>query len=212
MLYVLKKTRLQQESQTTLGNLKVSNLFHKKADMKEKEYQSVHYDSKITKALGLSNQKLRLEAAKDHEEKIYLDPEGVEIIEILDDTEPDKRRVLGHCTFRVYDEPFPFIYGSWAVRKRKPLRKVEPEKSVGEIIMEKFNSLIKEKGLPAFAGNELPQDKYVHSLYHKLGWVSVSEDDHWIGYNLPSDISQQQISQAIEHIRKVDPYYSQKES
>jgi len=116
--------------------------------MQKPEFQSVHYDKHITHALGLDNQKLKLDAAKDTKEKIYLDPEGAEIIEILDDTVKNERRVLGHCTFKIYDEPFPFFYASWGVRKRKPLPKqnsANKQVSVGDLIMERINTFIKEK-------------------------------------------------------------------
>lgn len=172
--------------------------------------ESIHYDKHITSALRLDNQRLKLNVGGQTEEKTYLDPKGVEIIELLDDTNKNERKVLGHCTFKYYEEPFPFYYVSWVIKKNP-----KDNFKVGDAIMERINTFIKAKNLPAFLGVEVlpgkPPEK-LYALYERLGWKKIALKGQWMEFNLTPDITQENIIQAINKIKETDPHYALKKS
>jgi len=174
---------------------------------------SIRYDKGFTKALGLDNQTLKLDAAKDTEAHKYEEPvEGMEIIELLDDTPKNERRVLGHCTFKIYQQPIPFFYVSWVVRKNKPKEGTEESgKSVGDMVMERVNAYIKEKKLPGILGNAIPNNTTANDVYERNGWKKLPFDDPntpWMGYNLPQDLTPEQIVEIVKETKADDPYFA----
>lgn len=169
--------------------------------------QSIHYDHPITHHLGLDNQNLKLGSGEFAGElSTYLDPEGSEIIELLDDT--PERRVLGHCTLKQYKEPQPIIYVSWVVKKNSFLEKNLEGKTVGDLIMEKVNTFIRAKKLPGLLYNGIDPTAPAASLYARNGWQTVASDPNWMTFDKLNTEPKNEIDSIISIIKKSDPYFA----
>ncbi|MDO8668215.1 MAG: hypothetical protein Q7K35_03920 [bacterium] len=169
-----------------------------------------NYGEELTDDLKLHNQSLKLDASKDKTEKPYEEPKkGMKIIELLEDVGDHELKVIGHCTYKIYEDPVPFLYASWVVRKKKLEPRSEAElkdKTTGDLVMEQINDYIKGKNLPGILNNAVPANAQARNLYERNGWVFI--EGNWMGYNLPADLNESQIAEIIKNIKADDPYFS----
>lgn len=169
-----------------------------------------NYGEELTDDLKLHNQELKLEASKDEREREYEEPKhGIKIMELMEDIGDHELKVIGHCTYKIYQEPFPFIYVSWVVRKKKLEPRSEAglqDKTTGDLVMKQMNGYIEERKLPGILSNVTPSGVSAHSLYERNGWKQLT--GKWMGYNLPEDLSEKQIEEMIKKIQADDPYFA----
>jgi hypothetical protein len=147
---------------------------------------------------------------------LYEEPlEGMETIDLLEKTADGKIHELGFCTFKIYEKPIPFFYVSWVVRENKPLTEevIPKDKTVGDEIMQKVNTMIEEKKLPGILGNTVPKDVSASNIYERNGWkklpfVDENSNTVWMGYNLPENLTADQITEIVKETKADDPYFA----
>ena len=174
---------------------------------------SIRLDKSLTRATKGANRTLQSavdrklgEAAHLYEEPL----EGMETINLLEETPDGKTHELGFCTFKTYGKPFPFFYVSWVVNQNTSAEVVKHNKTVGDMLMEVANNTIKAKGLPGILGNTIPQYTSAHDVYARNGWKKLPFEDPntiFMGYETP-ELNTDQVAEIVKEIKADDPYFA----
>lgn len=158
--------------------------------MSDKSQQySLHLNPEITRILGFEQTK-----------EGGLGPLGIERIELLENGE-NEVQVKAHAELLLIKKPIDLYYLSWVYAHpgKNNLRS-------GSALIKKINDFLKLNNKPGLLFNDIK--KNVNRFYSRNQWQPVPNHNGWFSYNLPANLTAEEIAATIENIMMIDPHFA----